>query len=68
MIEWMTPYCRQAACTAAGIGVPLDALLAGRRTIFEEGAGARSPEPPTTEAERRAKARQDFEDAVFKDL
>ncbi|KAJ1455413.1 hypothetical protein M885DRAFT_520352 [Pelagophyceae sp. CCMP2097] len=55
----------QAACTGAGIGVPIESVFKGRRTVFEPRP---EPEPELTEAEKTAKARKDWEDAVFKDM
>lgn len=59
----------QAACRAAGIGVPIEALRKGRTTVYEP-----PPKPPTEEEKReiekkkRQKAREDFERAVMADL
>lgn len=63
----------QAACRAAGIGVPVDALREGRGTVFKKKPPSQ-PKPLTEEEkkaiekERERKARKDFEDRIMADL
>jgi len=57
----------QGACKAAGLGVPIDALLAGRKTIWERPPPKPAP-VPLTEEERREKARSDFERKIYKNM
>mmetsp|Transcript_13985 Transcript_13985/g.42297 ORF Transcript_13985/g.42297 Transcript_13985/m.42297 type:complete len:315 (+) Transcript_13985:27-971(+) len=66
----------QQACQRAGIGVPMDAVLTKRTTIFEPAAPKKKPEDTKkatttktlTEAQKRAQARKDLEERLMSNL